>query len=305
MFGNLARWCEDYNTQFYAKQAARREKREQIATAWRQAQTVQVVSPSAPSAPSVVKIAPSAPKNWVLPSSVVSPWYKDILENATHLMVAGATGSGKSVVLNGILHTALALYTPEDLGLVLIDPKEIELIGYSNLPHTMEFETEPEDILALLNNLYEIMTERYTEMKEKRIKKYTGKKILVVVDELADLLYNKKYGAEIKMSLTRLLAKARAANITIICATQAPNRTTLSADLVLNITNRIALNCKSAIESKQIVGVKGAESLPWHGSCLYDAPGQGVKRIDGIPFYSDDELNERIDFWEDQWEEVE
>ena len=305
MFGNLARWCEDYNREYYAKQAARREKREQAAAAWRQAHPVQVVRPSAPSTVISLPSAPSAPKNWVLPSSVVSPWYKDILENATHLMVAGATGSGKSVVLNGLLHTALALYTPEDLGLVLIDPKEIELVSYSNLPHTMEFETEPEDILALLDKLYEIMTERYAEMKEKRVKKYTGKKILVVVDELADLLYNKKYGAEIKMALTRLLAKARAANITIICATQAPNRTTLSADLVLNITNRIALNCDTAIESKQIVGVKGAESLPWHGSCLYKAPGQGVKRIDGIPFYSDDELNERIDFWEDQWEEVE
>ena len=140
---------------------------------------------------------------------------------------------------------------------------------------------------------------RYEEMTAKRLKKYDGAKLVIVIDELADLLLS-DCGKEIKKEIIKLLQKGRAANIMLICATQAPSRKVLSAELLLNMTNRIGLHCANAIESKQIVGVKGAESLPWHGSCLYKAPGQGVKRIDGIPFYSDDELNERIDVWEDQ-----
>ena len=152
MFGNLARWCEDYNTQFYAKQAARREKREQIAR--RQAQTVQVVRPSAPSAPSVVNVAPSVKveKNWVLPSAPYNKDYAAML-NSTHILIAGTTGSGKSVVLNGIIHTALTLLSPSAAEFILVDPKIVELPNYKNLPHIREYLTDDEEVADMLEEV--------------------------------------------------------------------------------------------------------------------------------------------------------
>lgn len=302
MFGSFVQRCNDLNKKYPAKSGFWKMIEEYQAAPVSNVRTV--VNRYNPSVPSVRPSAPSAPsvkKEYVLPKSAAyTPWYKDILENATHLMVAGASGSGKSVVLNGILHTALALYAPGEMSFCLIDPKEIELYPYKDLPHTVRFETEPEQILALLDDIYAFMMKRYAEMKEQGVKKYNGSKLLVVVDELSDLVYDRKYGKDIKMALTRLLAKARAANIVIICATQAPNRKTLSADMVLNITNRIALRCDTNIESKQVVGVVGAEDLPRYGSCLYKEPGEKVRRIDGIPFFTDEELKERINYWLEQ-----
>lgn len=245
--------------------------------------------------------APKAEKVYCLPPS--APFveqYKDILENATHLLIGGTTGSGKSVLLNGLLHTALALYAPGDVSFVLIDPKIVELAPYKHLPHTLRYETEPEEVLALLRQVYTMMMERYERMERTGDKKYKGTKIIIVIDELADLLMS-DCGKKIKAELVKILQKGRAASISVIMATQSPSRRVLSAELVLNVPNRIALYCSNAIESKQIIGEKGAEDLPWHGSCLYRYPGKnGLERLDNIPVFSDEELNRRITWWTKQ-----
>ena len=267
MFRNLKSWVDNFNESFYA---------------------------AAPSVPVKAKLPA---KTYLLPpSAAYCPWYKDIIENATHLLIAGETGSGKSVVLNGIIHTALALYGPGDVSFCMIDPKIVELSPYKNLPHTVRYETEPEKVLALLQDIYAFMMKRYEEMDAKHIRKYQGAKLVVVIDELADLLLSPS-GNAIKKEIVRLLQKGRAANIMMICATQAPSREILSPSLVLNMTNRIALHCANAIESRQIINEKGAENLPAHGSALYKAPNTPVTRINGIPFWSDEELNKRIEWW--------
>ena len=194
------------------------------------------------------------------PSAAYIPRYKDMLENATHLLIGGTTGSGKSVILNGLLHTALALYGPGDMSFILIDPKLVELSAYEKLPHTLRYETDPAEVLTLLRQVYDFMMDRYAEMRKIGDKKYNGTKLVVVIDELSDLLMSKK-GREIKEELIKLLQKGRAANIMLILATQSPSRKILSAELVLNIPNRLALYCDNAIESKQIIGEKGAEEL--------------------------------------------
>ena len=246
----------------------------------------------------VIGCTPKMPKQYLLPPS--APYverYRDILENATHLLIGGTTGSGKSVILNGLLHTALALYGPGDMSFVLIDPKIVELSAYKRLPHTLRYETEPEEILALLRQIYGFMMDRYEQMDRTGEKKYHGTKIVIVIDELADLLMS-EYGRDIKKELVKILQKGRAASIMVIMATQSPSRKILSAELVLNVPNRIALYCDNAIESKQIIGTKGAEDLPWHGSCLYKYPGKGeAERLDGVPVFSDHELNDRISWW--------
>lgn len=244
------------------------------------------------------KSRPSAVKQYVLPPS--APFveqYREILENATHLLIGGTTGSGKSVLLNGLLHTALALYAPGDVSFVLIDPKIVELSPYKNLPHTLRYETEPEEVVTLLRQVYGMMMDRYAKMEQTGDKKYKGTKVIIVIDELADLLMS-DCGKAVKSELVKILQKGRAANIMCIMATQSPARKVLSAELVLNVPNRIALYCGNAIESKQIIGEKGAEDLPWHGSCLYKHPGKnGLERLDNIPVFCDDELKDRIAWW--------
>lgn len=231
------------------------------------------------------------------PSASYVERYREILENATHLLIAGTTGSGKSVILNGLLHTALALYGPGDMSFCLIDPKIVELSAYKNVPHVLRYETEPEEVLSLLRQIYGFMMDRYEQMDRTGDKKYRGTKIVVVIDELADLFMS-PCGKEIKAELVKLLQKGRAANIMVIMATQSPARRILSAELVLNTPNRIALYCDNAIESKQILGVKGAEELGYRdGSCLYKVPGKGIERINNIPVFSDHELNSRIAWW--------
>ena len=231
------------------------------------------------------------------PSAPYVPKYKEILETATHLLIGGTTGSGKSVMLNGLMHTALALYSPREVSFILIDPKIVELSTYKHLPHTLRYETEPEEVLALLQQTYDSMMDRYAEMDRTGEKKYTGTKIIIVIDELSDLLMS-GCGKAIKAALVKLLQKGRAANIMIIMATQSPSRKVLSAELVLNVPNRIALYCDNAIESKQVIGVAGAESLPWHGSCLYKFPGKdGLERLNDIPVFSDTELRDRVAWW--------
>lgn len=229
-----------------------------------------------------------------------TPEYKTILETATHLLIGGTTGSGKSVVLNGIMHTALAMYDPQQVNFILIDPKIVELSAYKGLPHTARYVTEPEEVLTLLRQVYGMMMERYEIMDAEGLKKYDGTKCVIVIDELADLLMS-SHGKAIKAELVRILQKGRAANIMVIMATQSPSRRVLSAELVLNVPNRIALYCDNAIESRQVIGQPGAERLPWHGSLLYKHPGKdGLKRFDGVPLIPEEALQERIAFWTQQ-----
>lgn len=237
-------------------------------------------------------------RQYLLPlSAAYIPKYKDMLENATHLLIGGTTGSGKSVILNGLLHTALALYGPGDMSFILIDPKIVELSAYKKLPHTLRYETDPAEVLALLRQVYGFMMDRYEQMDRTGERKYNGTKLVIVVDELADLLMSSK-GKEIKAELVKLLQKGRAANIMLILATQSPSRKILSAELVLNIPNRLALYCDNAIESKQIIGEKGAEELGYRdGTCLYKEPGKHVEKLSGVPVIPEQDLNERIAWW--------
>lgn len=297
MFGNLARWCEDYNREYYAKQAARREKREQAAAAWRQAHPVQVVRPSAPSTVISFPSAPSAPKNWVLPSSAYNKDYAAML-NSTHILIAGTTGSGKSVVLNGIIHTALTLLSPSAAEFILVDPKIIELSGYKYLPHIREYITDDGEVAEMLDEIYDEMMERYEEMDAKHLRNYDGKDLYIIIDELADLMTG-EYSRRIKTGLQRLLQKGRAAKIHIIAATQAPSRKVIPAEIVLNFTDRIALRCLSSIESRQIINVSGAEKIKGYGKAMYLSPSAGITWL-SIPFVSDETLDDIVSFWEDQ-----
>ena len=196
--------------------------------------------------------------------------YKDII-NAPHTLIAGTTGSGKSNVMNGIIRQIITDYTPQTAEMVMIDPKVVELIDYRNTAFCTAFESEAENVPALLDEVIDTMENRYHHMGEEHIKQYIGRKIFVIIDELADLMISPQ-SKSIKLKLQKILQKGRAADIHIIAATQAPNRQIIPANLILNFTNRLALRCVSSIESRQIINQAGAELLPQYGKGLYFSP---------------------------------
>ena len=221
--------------------------------------------------------------------------FKEMFE-APHLLIGGETGSGKSTVLNGLLLAAIATKSPSEAMFYLVDTKEVELTQYKDLPHTISVITEAAEVPSLLAKVCAYMQKEYHRMAEVGIRKSDATHIYIIIDEIADLMIS-QYAREIKRGLQRILQKGRACNIHIIACTQSPSRKTLPAEVVINFTNRVALHCASAIESRQILNEKGAENIMGYGTILYKAPMQGIQELSGIPCYSDEEIARRVGFW--------
>ena len=204
------------------------------------------------------------------------------LINTAHSLIAGTTGSGKSVLLNQIICNLVECGAV----LALIDLKRVELARYKNVEGVAAFLTEPEEIPAFLNGMCDFMEDRYEDMEKRGLLTYDQCDVFIVIDELADLL---TYPAVLP-PLVKLGRLGRAARIHLICATQDPSRRTLPAQLMQNFTACAALRCRSNIESRQIIGVAGAENLPKHGKCiLWDA--DGYAKFD-IPYVTTEEIVE-------------
>lgn len=222
--------------------------------------------------------------------------HRDFYNDGSHMLIAGTTGSGKSVFINGFIYSLLAFTSPASARFVLIDPKRVELSKYKNLPQTIAYGCDNENIIQILEWVSDLMEKRYTRMQAEGTTRSTEAPIYVIIDELADLMTTCK--RQIMPLLQHLLQLGRAANIRIVAATQAPNRKVIPAELTLNFNLRIALHCLSAIESKQIINAKGAEELPRYGRCILLSP-EGYKTL-SVPMVSDAELKNRIDFWKAQ-----
>lgn len=201
--------------------------------------------------------------------------YLDILKQS-HTLIAGQTGSGKSVMLNGILTTACK---QGNNIMILIDPKRVELRDYKRLPNCVAYANTSAETVDALGYAIDLMEQRYRKMERTGQTLYDGDPIIVVIDELADLLISED-SREIQAQLQRLTALGRAALVKVICATQCPNRTILKANIVLNFSARVALRCQTSIESRQVINVKGAEDLPMYGKCLYLRPGYNLQIAD-------------------------
>lgn len=201
----------------------------------------------------------------------------DILKE-NHILIAGTTGSGKSVMLNSMVFSAI---TSSHL-FYFIDLKRVELRRYRDMVSTLGVATEPEQVIPLLDRAISQMEHRYSHMKGV---KSTDSHIFIVIDELADLSTIK--GVEER--LIKIGRLGRAANIHLLCATQDPSRKTLKASLMQNFTCCVALRCRSSIESRQIIGVKGAELLPKYGHGI-EWNADGISKIK-IPFTPDEDID--------------
>ncbi len=233
------------------------------------------------------------------------------LAKTPHLLIAGATGAGKSVCVNTLINSLLFYLTPDELRMVMIDPKKIELSGYADIPHLIqEIVTLPEDSLAALNWATKEMDDRYSllqkygvrdlrsfnkvvealdqknVLEEEKVEKLPY--IVVVVDEFADLIMTA--GKEIEKPITRLAQMGRAVGFHLILATQRPSTQVITGVIKANFPSRIAFRVSSKIDSRVILDVNGAEKLLGRGDMLFLAPGKSdVIRVHGA-YISDKEI---------------
>ena len=217
----------------------------------------------------------------------VMEWLK-----APHLLIAGATGSGKSVMLNLFIHDLLS-EPPGKVAFILIDPKMVELCMYRDLPHTVYYADTRDKITYALRAAIKIMTDRYTEMQQAGLRKYDGGDLYVIIDEYADLIVTDKKTVE--PMILRIAQLGRAAKVHLIIATQRPTRDIITGAVKVNIDNRFALHCPTAQDSRNIIGQNGAETLAPYGEALYYSP-RGIELYD-IPMISEDEIDRVIDHW--------
>jgi S-DNA-T family DNA segregation ATPase FtsK/SpoIIIE len=237
------------------------------------------------------------------------------LAKMPHLLIAGATGSGKSVCINTIICSLLLRCTPDEVRLVMIDPKRIELSGYEGIPHLIQsVVTEPEDALNSLNWAVYEMERRYELLQEYKVRDLVSFNqkidemiknneaeeldklpyIVVIVDEFADLIMTA--GKEIELPITRLAQMARAVGIHLILATQRPSTKVITGVIKANFPARIAFRVSAQIDSRVILDSNGAEKLLGRGDMLFLPPGKpSPERIHGA-YLSDSEIEGLCDY---------
>ena len=244
---------------------------------------------------------------------VGAPFVTD-LKKLPHLLIAGTTGSGKSVGINAMLLSLLYRNSPQTLRLIMIDPKMLEFSMYEGIPHLLTpVITEAKKAVNVLENLVSEMERRYKLMaasKTKNIESYNAKMkeqgeaslpfIVVIIDELADLMMTS--GKDVEFSIGRLAQMARASGIHLIVATQRPSVDVVTGLIKANLPSRISYRVGQKIDSKVILDQLGAESLLGRGDMLFTPPGSpGLVRLHA-PFASEAEIETIVEFLKEQGE---
>lgn len=231
-------------------------------------------------------------KVYTTPAGNYPAIFADMLRQP-HLLIAGATGSGKSVVINGIMTTAL-YNSPASVNFILIDPKRVELCEYKRLPHCLRYASEPADMIKALSYAIDITESRYKAMQKAGCRTYTGSDVYVVIDELADLMTTNK--KEVMPLIQRLCQIGRAARVHVIAATQCPIAAVIPTPIKVNFDARVALRTRSAQDSRNILGITGCETLPRYGKGFYMTP-EGMT-LYNIPMISDTDRAALVSHWQ-------
>jgi S-DNA-T family DNA segregation ATPase FtsK/SpoIIIE len=221
-----------------------------------------------------------------------------------HLLIAGTTGSGKSVVVNALIYTAL--YNPPlDIAggtqFILIDPKRVELVKYQNLPHTIMYASEPQDMTRALQHGLDTIEERYRKAAKSAENGHSGGDIYIIIDEFADLMTtNKKAVAPLVQRIAQI---GRAAKVHLILCTQCPLSEIIPTKIKVNFDARLGLRTRSRQDSRNILERTGCELLPYppraHMAQGYYMTPEGTD-LYTLKMYTQEQISERVQFWENQ-----
>lgn len=239
-------------------------------------------------------------KTYTTPSGRIPGIYDNILKQ-THVMVAGATGSGKSVVLNGLIYAALYRFphdanSPKNVGLILIDNgKGVEFIDYKDLPHTLRYAYTLEESISALEYGLAIARKRFEDMRNKRLKTYDGGDVYILIDEFASLILN---GEKKVSNLVQDIAQlGRAAKVHIILATQCPLAEVLPTRIKVNFDAQLGLRTRSSQDSRNILGCSGCELLPRYGQGFYMIPDFTKPELYNIPMVEQADIDRIVQHW--------
>lgn len=256
----------------------------------------------------------ASPLTLVLGKDIVGKPFITDLKKLPHLLIAGTTGSGKSVGINAMILSLLYKNSPDQLRLMMIDPKMLEFSIYNDIPHLLTpVITKPKEAISALSNMVYEMERRYQMMSETRTKnienfnekaKNEGRDqlpyIVVIIDELADLMMTS--GKDVEYSIARLAQMARASGIHLIVATQRPSVDVVTGLIKANLPSRISYKVGQKIDSKIILDGMGAESLLGRGDMLFTPPGMsGLVRLHA-PWSTEGEIEKVVDFLKSQRE---
>ncbi len=256
----------------------------------------------------------SSPLTIALGKDIVGKPFITDLKKLPHLLIAGTTGSGKSVGINAMILSLLYKNSPDQLRLLMIDPKMLEFSIYNDIPHLLTpVITKPKQAIVALNNMVSEMERRYELMSDTRtknienynekVKKDGGEHfpyIVVIIDELADLMMTS--GKEVEHSIARLAQMARASGIHLVVATQRPSVDVVTGLIKANLPSRISYRVGQKVDSKIILDQMGAESLLGRGDMLFTPPGStGLVRLHA-PWSTEDEIEKIVEFIKSQRE---
>ena len=240
------------------------------------------------------------PRAWKTPACSIYTLYEQ-LATAPHLLVAGATGSGKSTIFEGMIFTKLGTDSPASARFILIDTKKVQFSHLRNLPHVLRYADSIPAAEEALTMAARIMDDRFAQMQRQGVREYNGADLYIVIDEAADLLTSSRKKA-ITALIQRVSMLGRAARIHLWIGSQVCTRDIISSAIKANIDTRIALRTATSQESRNICGVSGAEQFP---SPIQAGKALGLIRNGAdiktwnMPRYTDEQISFILDWWTD------
>ena len=232
------------------------------------------------------------------PEGTVNSLFEDML-NQDHLLIAGPTGCGKSNLISGIINTAL-YKAPYSIGFIMIDPKKVELMNYKNLPHTIRYASESNNMVDAIEASMHYITTRYNAMHNAGIKEYLGQDIYLIIENISDLIFVNQN--KVLTLLQRICQSSRGAKIHVIATAQSPLAKVLPSEIRVNFTSVVAFKTRTSQESRSIIGHSGCEKLIPYSQAIYITPESS--KIVNIPLVEDSESRRLINYWMSSMETV-